>query len=524
MARKNISIGKKIVICLLIATAFASAGALLGMDGLPEGHALTREEFLVAVAKIFFAGESAPPGVNMPFADVDALKAGNEPYIALLYDRHVLGGIADGGRLYIRPDAEVTRQDAAVFFARLLGAAPEEPVGFSDENEIAGYAGGYAAWAVRNGVAGDYPDGSFRPLGSVTAGEFTIFMERILGFQQRNKNAVKTTAGAGSRGYADEIAVAARFTQPYGVFAGADGGLIVLDTYNSLLRVIRNGAVETITGGVLGADDNGFPVGGYLDGGLKSALFRRPASGALGANGDWFIADSANHVVRLIRDGVAYTFCGTSEGYADGADDEAKFNRPMAVALGKDGNLYVADTLNHCIRIIDPLGNARTLAGVPGKEGFADGPANAAMFRAPSGIAVAEDGAVFVADTGNHRIRKIENGRVTTIAGRDDGADGDGDPLGGFRDGLSSGALFNLPMGLSLEKGVLYVADSGNNRIRGINLDAGETVTMAGTGEPGDKDGAALAAMLHQPMGVFCREGILYIADTGNNKIKQMPL
>ena len=195
----------------------------------------------------------------------------------------------------------------------------------------------------------------------------------------------------------------------------------------------------------------------------------------------------------------------------------------MALAIDKDDNIYVADTLNSFIRKIDQNGRVTTVAGTPGKEGDTDGAVTSAQFRLPSGIAVSDDGSIiYVADTGNHKIRKIENGQVTSIAGFVEESDEDSDPLGGFRDGAAANAMFNLPVGLTIAGDFIIVADSGNNRIRAVNL-AGYVITVAGGNSPGDVDEFALESRLHRPMGVYWHENILYIADTYNNKIKIMP-
>ena len=189
----------------------------------------------------------------------------------------------------------------------------------------------------------------------------------------------------------------------------------------------------------------------------------------------------------------------------------------------------MADTLNNCIRKIDPDGNVTTVAGVPETGGYSDGEAGEALFNEPSGIAVNSDGSViFVADTGNHVIRKIDvdAGLVTTFAGMMTGeADDDGEPLGGFKNGVALSAVFNLPRGLALSespadgKSVLFVADSGNHMIRAVTP-GGIVITVAGSGEAGDRGGSCMDDALNAACGVSVMNGVLYIADTGNNKIK----
>jgi len=168
------------------------------------------------------------------------------------------------------------------------------------------------------------------------------------------------------------------------------------------------------------------------------------------------------------------TVAGDSEpGHLDGPGARARFDGPAGIAVAADGSIYVADSRNHTIRRIAPDGSVSTVAGRPGAGGlggFADGPADKARFSAPAGVAVAPDGALLVADTGNHRIRRISgDGFVSTYAGADTPHDDLGRPMGGHRDGPSAQALFRYPMGLVVdEEGSVYVADAGNHRVRRI--------------------------------------------------------
>jgi streptogramin lyase len=151
------------------------------------------------------------------------------------------------------------------------------------------------------------------------------------------------------------------------------------------------------------------------------------------------------------------TVAGGTGGYADGAGTDARFDEPMGITADAAGNLYVADTYNHRIRKIDPSGAVTTVAG-DGTWGSADGAGTAAQFNHPSGITADAAGNLYVADTYNHRIRKIDpSGAVTTVAGG----------TWGYAEGTGTDARFNLPSGITADAaGNLYVADYGNHRIR----------------------------------------------------------
>jgi len=173
-------------------------------------------------------------------------------------------------------------------------------------------------------------------------------------------------------------------------------------------------------------------------------------------------------------------------GYRDGEGDRALFDGPVSVAVGGKGVVYLADSRNHSVRVVSAEGEVTTLAGAQGEPGHVDGPPREARFSAPAGVAVASDGRVFVADTGNHRIRCITpGGLVSTYAGAETPRDGAGRSVGGYRDGPAAQAQFCYPVGLAVdEQGVLYVADAGNHSIRRISR-AGQVSTLptSGAGE-----------------------------------------
>lgn len=202
------------------------------------------------------------------------------------------------------------------------------------------------------------------------------------------------------------------------------------------------------------------------------------------------------------------------DGVQDGAASASRFSDPYGVALGPRGTIYVADGGGaNRIRVIQPDGAVSTLAG--GKEGFNDGLGTAAAFHTPSAIALDHLGNLFVADTGNHAIRRVApDGAVTTIAGS-------GSP--GYVDGIGRAAQFNGPVGVAVdEAGIVYVADTYNDRIRRIAPD-GTVTTVAGTGKPALFDGPGAAAAFDTPSALAMgHDGALYIADTGNNAVRRL--
>jgi sugar lactone lactonase YvrE len=234
-----------------------------------------------------------------------------------------------------------------------------------------------------------------------------------------------------------------------------------------------------------------------VPGALKALLKRAPAP----TRADWVA-----RVATLAGDGVP--------GTADGIAVQGRFSDPFGVAVDARDNVYVADGGDgNRIRKIAPDGTVSTFAG--GREGFADGAGNAAAFHTPSALAIDRSGNLYVADTGNHAVRKITpDGTVSTLAGS-------GKP--GFADGKGANAQFNGPVGIAVDKaGIVYVADTYNDSIRRIAPD-GSVSTVAGTGMPGDADGAALAAGFDTPAAIaVAADGALYVADTGNDAIRKI--
>jgi ABC-type branched-subunit amino acid transport system substrate-binding protein len=208
-------------------------------------------------------------------------------------------------------------------------------------------------------------------------------------------------------------------------------------------------------------------------------------------------------------------------GYRDGPGPQARFAGPIGgMAIDRQGNLYIPDPFANRIRRITPDGMVSTLAGT-GSPGYVDGPIATAQFNDPTGLAVDAAGNVYVADGGNHRVRLIRpDGTVTTLAGT-------GEP--GYRDGPAGEAQFNEPFDVAVSStGVLYVADAGNDRIRAISPD-GMVTTLAGSGKQGFKDGPPEQAEFNAPWKLtLAADGTLYVADgvaifeRGNHAIRRV--
>jgi len=319
---------------------------------------------------------------------------------------------------------------------------------------------------------------------------------------------VSTVAGDGTPSFMEGTGVAARFDHPLGIVTGPEGSLFVADGENQRIRKITAAdVVSTIAGD---------GTRGFVNGAGLSARFNFPFSLVVDGMGNIFVAEADNNQIRKITpDGAVSTFAGdTAGGYRDGTGTDARFFEPAGIAIDGDGNLYVADYLNQRIRKITPAGVVSTVAG-SGILGYKDGSHTEAQFNSPSGIAVDRSGNVYVADGDNNMIRKVTpGGVVSTLAGN---------KAGGFKDATGSAAQFINPLGIAVDmKGNVYVADWGNHRIRKVSA-AGGVTTLAGDGQLYFADGLAPTAHFHYPSGIALDPtGIIYVADQYNNRVRRI--
>ena len=327
----------------------------------------------------------------------------------------------------------------------------------------------------------------------------------------RINNSYPTTAAAANGGAGLKTSganVISYLTKPYGYCVSVTNPAST-KTYNyrSNSKVIGEGSCEVMVSSFAGNGSYGF-----LDGPANNAQFYYPVGIALDNSGTVYIADQNNNRIRKITsDGVVSTFCGSgTSGSADGACATAQFNQPKDIDIGTDGTMYVADTYNHRVRKITAAGVVSTLAG--GSEGYLNGIGTAARFDYPYGLTVDENNFVYVADTYNHRIRKItSSGVVTTFAGS---------TLGNVN-GLGAAAQFKFPQGLDTDSvGNLFVADSDNHSIRKITP-AGAVSTLAGSGSSGYSDGSGATAQFYYPNSLSIDNGDnIVISDSSNNRIR----
>jgi hypothetical protein len=317
-----------------------------------------------------------------------------------------------------------------------------------------------------------------------------------------------------------EAATVANIFLPMGLVTDGKGNLFLSDANNNRIRRVdaASGAITTVAG-------TGIPGFGGDGGPATSAQISLPGGIAMDGAGNLYVADQGNSSVRRIDavTGIITTVAGNdSTGYTGdgGLATAAQLNLPEGVALDGNGNLYIADTGNNVVRMVSPSGIITTVAGT-GTNGYSGdgGPATAAKLASPWSVLVTPSGTLLVSDFGNNRVRQVIGGTITTFAGvGTQGFSGDG----------SSAAQAQLaqPASLTMDPaGDLFIGDSANNRVREVLSSTGVIQTVAGTGGEqfaGDGGPSNLASLYGPYALYFDQTGDLFIADMFHNRVRRI--
>jgi len=339
-------------------------------------------------------------------------------------------------------------------------------------------------------------------------------------------NEISIVAGTGTAGYTGNggAATSAELNSPSGVAFFGPSTLFIADSTNNVIR-----AVNLSTGIITAFAGNG--TAGYTgdNGQATAAELKYPNQVAVDANGDVFIADTSNNVIREVNHatGIITTYAGNGTSGSSGNGGlatAAELNYPDGVAVDGSGNVYIADTGNNVIREVDhATGNITTYAG-NGTSGYTgdNGLATAAELSSPNGVAVDGSGNIYIADSGNSAIREVNHTTedITTVAGNGSyGDSGDG--------GLATAAELSYPRGVAVDgSGNIYIADTGNGVIREVNHTTGDITTIAGADGGlvySPYSGPATGVVLANPDGVVVdSHGDIFISDEYFNVVREV--
>lgn len=483
------------------------------------GRSITRQEYIALLMSAIGKKGTEAGFRQITYADKDKTSESFKKYIAGAEELSIIRTETHNNKKYFYPQINLTRQMGSYYLAAVTGIHIDlEPESILDYKKAAVNLRPYIMAVLAANLLAGRTDTVFDPIGEMSWTEAAELIKRAWEMGYLRSQTPEIMAGGMEHTPADML-----FSRPSGITMGEDKtSIYISDSGNNRIMALKNGRVEAVTGQAAKKDLLNQSVGGYRDGTLAEAMFLNPM-GIRSIKDGLLVADTGNSSIRLVnlKTGQVSTYAGKGiAGRANGSREKAEFMEPQGIEVAGDGTVYVADTGNHCIRKIDAQGNVTTYAGSAGREGLADGNASTALFNRPTDIVYSE-GAVYVADAGNQRIRKIQDGIVTTIAGSGmqiyDGTEAD--IMGGYQDGEALKARFNGPVRLTLDQeGTMYISDSVNGMIR--KLKDGNISTLAGFGKLiADRNGQE--SVNGNPAGLFVSgsDGKLYVADSFLNLI-----
>ncbi len=486
---------------------------------------VTRLEF--AVLMIDALGLEKVMYADVPFVDIGYMDERLLPYVYTCYENNIIRGKEINGKVYFGANEELTVEEIITILGRYANFTSDEEINFNDADEVSAWARGHVSFFYNNGLVSLDNKGMLNPKDSVTKEELIeslYSVKMLLKSQIDNGYVVKNYIGNGSIGYHNDNYEESMFTAVADIEVTNSGEILISDTMANQIRKADNGEVNTVIGTYTQQNFSGLPLGGYVDGDVEKAVLDKPTNILYLPNQNSLLfTQEGYNIIRgyNFEKQSVYTLTGNIDsGYKNGDTTQALFNNPTGMATDHKGNIYIADTLNHVIRKIDSNLEVTLFAGVPQQFGNELGDVKVARFNEPTNIVFDKDGVMYIADSGNNMIKKIEDGIVSLVAGVETPLNQETLTMyGGDLDGKIEIAMFKYPMGLAVDNnGIIYVADTENNKIKVIQN--GEVKTLAGNGKYSNNTGNALSSAFAHPTSLEFFDGKLLVADNYNYAIK----
>ncbi len=461
---------------------------------------------------------------ELPFTDINNLNKNQLAFVQSAYDTGIIIGKPVNQKLTFGYNDKLTKEEMVTIIGRYLDLSSEIEISFKDADEVSQWAKVYVSYFYDNGFTKLDQNGYFNPKEIVTREEAikVLFeVDKYIKTQVDNGLVVKNYIGNGNIGLKSDTYPNSSFTMITDIdFIGNDS-LLITDSQANQFKVASSNKVNVLVGKQEIFDFAGLPIGGYVDGNNDVAVLNKPNKALVIDENIIIFTEEGSNAVRgyNIADKKVYTVSGHIEsGYIEGNSTSALFNKPTGIARDSKGNLYIADTLNNVIRKIDVNMNTTLYAGSPSQYGNVVGDIKNARFNEPTDLFMVND-VLYVCDSGNNMIKKIENNKVSIVAGVDTYINEETQTqVGGDLDGNVSVAKFKYPTGIFVDGEVVYVADSENNKIKVVK--DGVVTTIAGSGKYGNQLGNALQTTFDYPSAIVVKDKDIYVADKNNYTVK----
>ncbi len=484
---------------------------------------VSRGEFAVLFQQLLEL-ENNTKNKQLPFVDTKALTGDVLKSVQSLYNNGIISGKVVDGKLYFGYDDKISREEMLTIIGRYLNLTSNDEIAFKDANKVSPWARQYVSYFYNNKIVELNDNGEFNPKGDVTREEVVETLYAVgeyINTKSDNGLVVKNYIGNNSIGYKNDTYKNSTFTMISDIDLTKDNDILIADSQSNQLRIAKDDRVSTLVGTTSVYDFSGLPIGGYVDGDVATAILNKPNKSLVYDENIIIFTQEGSNTIRgyNTKNKNVYTIVGKVEsGYKNGSNTEALFSNPTGLAKDSKGNIYVADTLNNVIRKIDSNYNVTLYAGSPNDYGNVLGNVSNAKFNEPTDLFMVDD-VLYICDSGNNMIKKIVDDKVVVVGGVDTYINEDTQTqVGGDRDGSVAVAKFNYPTGIFVLDDVVYVADSENNKIKTIKN--GIVTTIAGSGEYGNQLGNALQANFDYPSAVLVKGSSIYVADKYNHSIK----